>query len=77
MKPGAGIDKGRIPALQHIVHVLPLLPLIVQYVTFKSQNHGSEKKNTSHNNVACQMIGNCNEGYLQYCRLQELQEQEG
>jgi hypothetical protein len=44
MKPGAGVDKGWIPALQHIVSVLPCLPLLVQYVTFKSQQHVSEKK---------------------------------
>ena len=43
MKPGAGICKGRIPALQHIVWVLPCQPLLVQYVTFKSQKHVSEK----------------------------------
>ena len=43
MKPGAGIGKGRIPALQHIVWVLPCQPLLVQYVTFKSQKHVSEK----------------------------------
>jgi hypothetical protein len=44
MKPGAGVDKGWIPALQHIVCVLPNLPLLVQYVTFKSQQHVSEKR---------------------------------
>ena len=44
MKPGAGVDKGWIPALQHIVSVLPFLPLLVQYVTFKSQQNVSEKR---------------------------------
>jgi len=43
MKPGAGVDKGWIPALQHIVCVLPNLPLLVQYVTFKAQQHVPEK----------------------------------
>jgi len=44
MKPGAGVDMGWIPSLQHIVSVLPFLPLLVQYVTFKSQQNVSEKR---------------------------------
>jgi hypothetical protein len=43
MEPGAGIGKRRIPALQHVVWVLPCQPLLVQYVTFKRQQHVSEK----------------------------------
>lgn len=36
MKPGAGIDKGGIPALQHIVRVIQHHPLRIQNVTFIS-----------------------------------------
>jgi hypothetical protein len=48
MEPGAGIDKSRIPAHQHIVWVLPCLPLLVQYVNLETKQQSfSEKKDST------------------------------
>ena len=44
MEPGAWIDKSRVPAHQHIVWVLPCLPLLVQYVTLEPKQHACFRK---------------------------------